>query len=363
MRLCFLGDAGSIHLQRWINYFLKAGYQVDVISFRPCEIEGAKVHLLAQGHGGRLAYVKAVYKIRQLIREIQPNLLHAHYATSFGLLALVSGFKPLVVTAWGSDVLVAPKESVVLKLIVERVLRHADALTSDSSNMSERMRELLNGHEGILKTITMGVSRDWFEQIPETEKKPFQILSLRGHQTNYNIDVLIQAMPDVTRAVPEAQLIVAGEGPETLALKELSASLGVEGNVHFVGQLPHAAVQSYLNESSISASVPTSDATAVSLLETMACGSFPIVTDLPANREWVDDKVNGLLVPVKDSKALAEAIIRALADGALRDKARDINRQRVGDKAIWEDNMGEVEELYQQLLRQRKGRHEYNSNG
>lgn len=354
MRLCFLGDAGSIHLQRWIQYFLKAGYQVDVISFRPCEIQGAKVHLLAQGQGGRLAYVRALYKIRRLIGDIQPDLLHAHYATSFGLLALVSGFKPLVVTAWGSDVLVAPKESLILKLIVQKVLKRADALTSDSTNMSERIEELLNGQKRILKTITMGVSRDWFEQIPDIEKKPLQILSLRGHQTNYNIDVLIQAMPEVTKAVPEAQLIVAGEGPETPALRALCSSLGMEKNVRFVGQLPHEAVQSYLNESAISASVPTSDATAVSLLETMACGSFPIVTDLPANREWVEDKVNGLLVPVKDSQALAKAFIRALGDQALRDKAREINRQRVGDKAIWEDNMSEVEELYQKLVQSRK---------
>ena len=355
MRLCFLGDAGSIHLQRWIHYFLKAGYHVDVISFRPCAIQGAKVHLLAQGNGGRLAYLKAVCKIRRLIREIQPDLLHAHYATSFGLLGLVSGFKPLVVTAWGSDVLVAPKESIVLKTIVEQVLKHADALTSDSLNMSERMRELLNGHEGILKTITMGVSRDWFEQISDSEKKPLQIVSLRGHQTNYNIDVLIQAMAEVTKAVPKAQLIVAGEGPETEGLRVLSSSLGIDKNVHFVGQLPHEAVQNYLNESSISASVPSSDATAVSLLETMACGSFPIVTDLPANREWVEDNVNGLLVPIKDSKALAEAIIRALEDVALRDKAREINRQRVENKAIWEDNMGEVEELYQLLIEPKRG--------
>lgn len=356
MRVCFLGDAGSIHLQRWIHYFVEAGYLVDVISFRPCEIKGAKVHVLAQGNTGRFAYICTVFKIRRLIRKIQPDLLHAHYATSFGLLALVSGFKPLVVTAWGSDVLVAPKESMVLKVIVQQVLKHADALTSDSSNMSERMRELLNGHECILKTITMGVSRDWFEQIPDSKKKPFQIVSLRGHQAIYNIDVLIQAMAEVTKAEPKAQLIVAGEGPETEGLKALSASLGIDENVYFVGQLPHEAVQRYLNESSISASVPSSDATAVSLLETMACGSFPVVTDLPANKEWVEDKVNGLLVPVKDPKALAEAIIRALRDVALQDRAREINRQRIRNKAIWEDNMDEVEKLYQQLIQQKEVR-------
>ena len=354
MRVCFLGDAGSIHLQRWIQYFLQAGYGVDVISFRPCEIQGATVHLLAQGNGGRLAYLQAVLKIRSLVRKIRPDLLHAHYATSFGLLALVSGYKPLVVTAWGSDVLVAPKESKVLKLIVQQVLKRADALTSDSTNMSERILELLEGQERILKTITMGVSRTWFEQIPDSVKKPFQVLSLRGHQTNYNIDVLIKAMPEVTRAVPQAQLIVAGEGPETEALRSLCVSLGMEKNISFVGQLPHQAVQTYLNESAISASVPSSDATAVSLLETMACGSFPIVTDLPANREWVEDKLNGLLVPVRDSQALAQAIIKALCDSDLREQARTINHQRVGSKAIWEDNMHEVEELYQKLITQRR---------
>ncbi|WP_006718007.1 glycosyltransferase [Desulfitobacterium metallireducens] len=351
MRLCFLGDAGSIHLQRWINYFVQAGYEVEVISFRPCEIKGTKVHLLAHGRSGRLAYIEALAKIRGLLREIQPDLLHAHYATSFGLLALLSGFKPLVVSAWGSDVLVAPKESVFLRMIVEQVLRHADALTSDSAYMSERMRELLKGQEQVLKTVTMGVSKAWFEEIPEGEKKEFQILSLRGHQEIYNIDIIIEAMAQVIQKIPQAKLVVAGEGPETSALKTLTSSLGLEKSIDFVGQLPHAAVQTYLNESSISVSVPSSDATAVSLLETMACGSFPVVSDLPANREWIDPEVNGLLVPAKDAPALAQSLVRALEEKELREKAQTINKQRVKDKAIWEDNMREMEELYRDLTR------------
>ncbi|WP_425806325.1 glycosyltransferase [Desulfitobacterium sp. Sab5] len=351
MRLCFLGDAGSIHLQRWIDYYVHAGYEVEVISFRPCEIKGAKVHLLARGRSGRWAYIEALAKIRKLVHELHPDLLHAHYATSFGLLALVSSFKPLVVSAWGSDVLVAPKESIFLRLIVEQVLKHADALTSDSSYMSERMRDLLKGQERILKTVTMGVSRDWFEKIPEVNKKDLQILSLRGHQEIYNIDVIIQAMAEVVKKIPEAKLVIAGEGPETPSLKTLTSSLGLGDSIQFVGQLPHALVQNYLTESSISVSVPSSDATAVSLLETMACGSFPVVSDLPANREWIDSEVNGLLVPAKDAHALSQALLRALNEKDLRIKAREINKQRVRNKAIWEENMHEMEELYKELIR------------
>jgi glycosyltransferase involved in cell wall biosynthesis len=212
--------------------------------------------------------------------------------------------------------------------------------------MSGRMRELLNGQERILKTVTMGVSEDWFEQIPDTEKKPHQILSLRGHQEIYNIDIIIRAMAEVIQKLPEAELVIAGEGPETQNLKALVKSLNLDGNIQFVGQLPHAKVQGYLNESAVSVSVPSSDATAVSLLETMACGSFPVVSDLPANREWIDPQVNGLLVPAKEVHTLAEALIHALEDSGLRIKAQELNRQRVKEKAIWEENMREMEELY-----------------
>jgi glycosyltransferase involved in cell wall biosynthesis len=220
--------------------------------------------------------------------------------------------------------------------------------------MSQRMRELLKGQEQILKTVTMGVSRDWFEQLPNLTKKEHQILSLRGHQTIYNIDVVIEAMAEVVQSIPEAQLIIAGEGPETQKLRTLAQSLKLEKNIQFVGQLPHAAVQTYLNESAVSVSVPSSDATAVSLLETMACGSFPVVSELPANREWIDQDVNGLLVPSKDAGALAKALIRALEDSDLRTQAQEINRQRVKEKAIWEDNMREMEELYRALITQGK---------
>lgn len=350
MRVCFLGDAGSIHLQRWLEYFVAAGFEVHVISFRSCPVPKVQVHLLAAGADGRLAYLKGLSRIRGLVEQIRPDILHAHYATSFGLLAVVSKFHPLVVSAWGSDVLVAPEKSFWLKRIVERVLREADALTSDSVYMSSRMLELLQGVQKRLITVTMGVSRAWFDGIAQIDKKVTQILSLRGHQEIYNIDTILRAMVETVKAVPQARLIVAGEGPGTSGLKALAAALGLDSCVKFVGQLPHAQVQAYLNESAISVSVPSSDATAVSLLEAMACGSFPVLSDLPANREWVEDGVNGLIVKAGDVKALAQALVRSLQDPALREQAIGRNREKIQEKAIWEDNMDEVRALYRELL-------------
>ncbi|KLU59334.1 GDP-mannose-dependent alpha-(1-2)-phosphatidylinositol mannosyltransferase [Peptococcaceae bacterium CEB3] len=350
MRLCFLGDAGSIHLQRWLAYFVSLGHEVHVISFRGCPVEGVQVHLLASGREGRLAYMKALTRVKGMVRRIHPDILHAHYATSFGLLGVISKFHPLIVSAWGSDVLVAPVRSYWLRKVVECVLARADALISDSLYMSGRMEELLHGVPKRLLTVTMGVSRAWFDGIAPGDKKPTQILSLRGHQPIYNIDVILRAIPETVRAVPEARLVLAGEGEETPKLKALAASLGIEPFVRFVGQLPHSEVEAYLNESAIMVSVPSSDATAVSLLEAMACGSFPVLSDLPANREWVSDGFNGLIVPAKDAAALAGAMIRSLRDAGLRGRALERNRKKILERAIWEDNMAEVRTLYGDLL-------------
>ncbi|CAA7599627.1 Glycosyltransferase subfamily 4-like, N-terminal domain protein [Acididesulfobacillus acetoxydans] len=351
MRLCFLGDAGSIHLQRWLTYFVSLGHEVHVVSFRDCPVEGVQVHLLASGREGRLAYVKALTKVRGIVRRINPDILHAHYATSFGLLGIMSQFHPLVVSAWGSDVLVAPVRSYWLRKVVECVLPRADALTSDSLYMSGRMEELLHRVPKRLLTVTMGVSQAWFDGITPADKKPAQILSLRGHQPIYNIDIILKAIPETVRAVPKARLVLAGEGEETPKLKALAASLGIEPFVRFVGQLPHSEVEAYLNESAVMVSVPSSDATAVSLLEAMACGSFPVLSDLPANREWVSDGINGLIVPAKDAAALAGALIRGLRDQGLRERAFERNRKKIRERAIWEDNMAEVQSLYGDLLR------------
>lgn len=354
MRLCFLGDAGSIHLQRWINYFTAAGHEVEVISFRDSQDVRVPVHLLAGGRSGRLAYIWGLFRIRGLIRKIRPDILHAHYATSFGLLGVLSGFHPFVVSAWGSDVLVAPNRSPLLRAVVRLVLGKANALTSDSIFMSQRMDELMDRPARPVLTVTMGVSRSWLSQIQERPRAAGQILSLRGHQEIYNIDVILRSAAEVVRAIPEAYFVIAGEGPETPKLKALTKELGIEQQVHFVGQIPHPKVQAYLEESIVSVSVPSSDATAVSLLETMACGAFPVVTDLPANREWVEDEINGLIVPAQDAKALAAALIRALQEEALRQEAAVINREKVTAKAIWEDNMAEVEQVYLELLKEYK---------
>jgi glycosyltransferase involved in cell wall biosynthesis len=81
----------------------------------------------------------------------------------------------------------------------------------------------------------------------------------------------------------------------------------------------------------------------------MACGLFPIVSDIPANREWIEDGVNGCLVPVQQPMKLAMTIIKVWEDRPFRDRAVSANLELVRDKAEWSANMSEVRQLFERL--------------
>src|ERR1700682_2326769 len=107
MRILFVGDAGSIHLRRWLEHFRDRGAEVHVATFQPCSIEGVTLHLLPRYGLGKLGYFFALRTLPRLQDLLRPDIVHAHNVTSYGFLAAKSGLHPLIVTAWGSDVLIA----------------------------------------------------------------------------------------------------------------------------------------------------------------------------------------------------------------------------------------------------------------
>ena len=115
--------------------------------------------------------------------------------------------------------------------------------------------------------------------------------------------------------------------------------------------MPQEQLAGLLRESDIYVSTSHSDSTSVSLLEAMACGAFPVVTDIPGNRDWVTHEHNGLLFHPGDSAALAECLTRASGDKQLRERAAEINIGVICDRAVWDNNMRRVEEAFMELVR------------
>jgi hypothetical protein len=158
LRLCVLGDLDSIHTRRWIKPFVARGHEVHAVSYyRPkAAPEGVHLHVLddrprsdqrassgassgtASSLPPNLLRIANAFRYRRrglarAISEIAPDVLHAHYVVEYGLFAASAGFRPLVVTAWGSDVLVAARSSALARMITRYALRSADLVTSSAS--------------------------------------------------------------------------------------------------------------------------------------------------------------------------------------------------------------------------------------
>jgi glycosyltransferase involved in cell wall biosynthesis len=353
LHVLYFADAASVHTRRWVAAAVERGARAVVVTRNPGEVPGADEVITLRPGSDKLSWFAALPDVRRVSRELmqrfQPTLVHGHYVTSYGLWAAACGLKlPKVLTAWGSDILVTPRESRLMRAVVGWSLHHADLITADSMDMLD---EIGRYHPGApCHQILWGADTDRF--VPGEPAPGFQVLSLRSWESNYNIDVLIKAFARLVQQRPEAQarLCLLGGGPQAAELQALAQQLRVHDQVDFVGRVGDQAMVEALQRSRVSVSVPSSDATSVSVLESMACGLPIIASDLPANRQWITPGQGGWLVPARDEAALVQALITAHDQAEVRQSMGQCNRARIERDASRRGQMDAMWRLYQGLL-------------
>lgn len=287
------------------------------------------------------------------VRRNKCELIHAHWVIPAGLIALVAGKVcnvPVVVTAHGSDILVTPGRSAALRRVVKLVLERANAVTSVAEHLTAEIARMGISPDRV-STFPMSVPTESFnaDALPEKKQPPQVIFSNRSLYPLYNVGLLIRAVPSVLEKVSDAEVLIAGEGTEAGKLTSLARELGIEKHVRFLGAIPHGQMPQYLRQASVYVSTALSDGASVSLLEAMACGTFPVVADIAANREWITDGRNGFLFDPKSVEALAEKIGESLRRPDLRASAREVNVQLINWKAQWNLNIEKLLGIYETL--------------
>lgn len=368
MRICCVGDGGSIHTQRWVNYFAKKGHEVHLICWTLLSgyDENVHTHLLTRLPPRKWTrYVSAllwIFQTRRLIRRIEPDIVDGHFITSYGFLAACSRFHPLVVSAWGSDVLVLPNRNFLLKAITKYALERADVVTCDAEHVKTALMELGTEPQKI-SVVYFGTDTDKFK--PAQRKRDLQqslgivdsptVISLRSLEPIYDIDILIKSIPPVLKEVPEAKFIIAGRGSQEVELKELARSLGILESIRFAGFIANEKISQYLASSDIYVSTSSSDAgLSAATAEAMACGLPVVVTDFGDNRRWVRNGENGFVVPLKEPKALAEKIIYLLKNEDVRMEFGKKNREIIEEKNDYSKEMEKMERIYEETIRRYK---------
>lgn len=300
-----------------------------------------------------------ILTIMKFLRKIQPDLVHLHVHHHYSLPMILSGF-PFMLTSWGNEVLQLPRANWILKTLARCAGMNARKITADARCVKKIWTEL-GISENRIEIIFFGVDTTAFNPNVNGQdvrkklgigKNDIVVISTRAFYEDppYNVECLIRAIPLVLKRYGNIKFIIKGTGPLENHLKSLTRELDVSRCVRFAGLVPHYEVAQYLNAADIYVSTCYIDSTSVSLLEAMACGLPPIVTDIPGNREWIENGVNGFLFPSKNPKVLAEKIVELIENEPLRKRFGERCLQKIKRKATWKESLTKMEAVYKALL-------------
>jgi glycosyltransferase involved in cell wall biosynthesis len=284
------------------------------------------------------------------------RLIHAHWAIPTGLIGVLVGSflkTPLIVTIHGSDFRIGTMKTLILKKIFLYVCKKAKYIICVSEVLKREIEKLgIKGDK--ISVLPMGVDELFFRPLINRGvnriARRFTILSNRQLQTIYNISLLIRAIPIVLKEEPNAKFLIAGVGSERENLEKQVRDLNISSSVQFLGWVIHEEMPKLLSRADIYISTSLDDGTSVSLLEAMACGAFPIVTDIPSNREWISEGENGFLVPIDEERFLAEKIVEAIRNQDLIERSRHKNFCMIREKALWPVTIAKTKEIYRMAL-------------
>jgi glycosyltransferase involved in cell wall biosynthesis len=349
VKIATLGNAAVVHTQRWVEHFRARGHEVALWSLEegPPRLEARP--LPAPPIPRFLRYPLATPALRRALAAFDPDLVDAHFVPNYGLLGALAGRHPLAVTAWGSDLLL-PRGG-LQRARAHWVLARADLVIADAENLAAAARALGAAPERVA-CIPWGVPLDLYRE--GSAREPGLILSTRRMETLYDLPTVIEAAARVMAERPETRLALAGDGPARASLERLAATRLARDRVQFLGALDAAGVASWLARAEVYVSASRSDSTSLSLLEAMAAGAVPVLSDIEGNREWVRDGEGARLFAPGDAESLARALEQVLDDAQWRARARLHNRHVVEGRADHARNMARIEERFEALARGRR---------
>ncbi len=343
MRIALFSSAANVHTPRWVDFFTGRGHELHLVSLeRGAKLCANQHDLTGTGGVSQWKVFRSVGRARRLIREIDPDVVLGQYLPSHGFLAALVDRHPLAVVAWSPDIPYAVDRHPYDRWRVGLILRRADLTLVCGRHLLDHARRL-GADERRTAATYVGVDPDLFHPGGDGIREPRLAFTNREHKNILHVETLIQALPSVVERVPDARVVVANDGPRRGSLEKLAEKLGVRDNCEFVGRLDPKATAGYLQHSSLYVSCSEVDGMSISLLEALACGAYPVVTDIPADREIVEAGARADLFGVGDASALAERLVARLGESEGLDGDRRVNREAFRRVGRLEDNLALVE--------------------
>lgn len=346
--------------------FLSALAEMDYrLSFLRLERRGAQledrplppqVHLIHWAGGRSAVRVSQGWKLlldlSRVIRQERPDLIHAGPIQQCAFLTALIGFKPLVSMSWGYDLLRDADRNLMFRLLTRFTLKRSQVLIGDCETVRHKSIHLGMAANRIV-IFPWGVDLDRFSPVPRppANSQVITLLSTRGWENIYGVDVIARAFVMVARQNQKARLMLLGQGSQAGLLRRIFMQGGVQNRVVMPGQISWHDLPRYYQQADLYMSASSVDGSSVSLLEAMACGLPAVVSDIPGNREWIEPGIQGWLFPVGDGQALAEVILEAIADREKLKRMGRAARMTAEERADWKKNSVRLFDAYEMALR------------
>ena len=358
MKLLLLSDINSSHTQKWAIALSIKGFQVGIFSISTplsdwySQYAIQLIYCPGATITSKIGYLKLLPKLKEVIRQFKPQIIHAHYATSYGLLGALCGFHPFVISAWGSDVMDFPNRSWLHKALIKFNFNNADSIWATSDIIVSTINRLSKKN---VHKIAFGIDTNIFKPINVTSVfyQPCIVIgTVKSMETIYGIDILIKAFKKVhdKNAEIPLKLLIVGGGSMEKQYKLLVKKLKIEDKTIFTGKINHSEIVNYHNMIDIFINVSRNESFGVSVLEASACEKPVIASNIGGLPEVVDHNNTGFLVELENMDEVAAAIEKLVKNSSLRKKMGENGRLWVQQKFDLNNNVNDAILVYKKLI-------------
>ena len=365
MKICMIANASSIHTQRWLLPLIERQYDVTLISYTTLTqfIPGLKdaIDLTRLSHTPKLRWLNWGLWLRKYIRQLKPDVLHAHQVQAAGWLGYQTNFHPFIVSSWGSDLLIEPHKSAIRRLLVQLVLTRCDGLTVPSPILRQAALQLKVPEEKI-RLIPWGTDIKIFNADTDDRLHTRQALKLpreaevifcpRGISRIYNIDIIISAIKKIIDQHPLLCLVLLRFNVDPKYMDEIQLLIQRENlnrHVHwlpFQGSLENMA--HLYRMADIVISIPQSEGYGSSVYEALACGCPTIISDLPVFNNDLIHGIHTLKVPPGNINETSSALSRLILDKDFKNKVSQSSLEYIKNKSTQAFMVG-FDQLYNEF--------------
>ena len=362
MRIAVLSAAKSIHTIRWVNALARRGHTVALFSLpdhkAPYSVIDPGVDVFYLRRGGVAGYWLGGPELAGLLKKFKPDVLNAHYATGYGTLARRSGFKPVLLSVWGSDVYEFPSQGSLYRWLVQKNINAAVAVASTSEAMARQVRQITHLDTPIYIT-PFGVDTEKFCAGSDRRDsgEGVTIGFMKALEPIYGAEYLLRAFSLLNKrmkregSLPEGglHLVIYGAGSQLKSLRKLAKILGIAEQIRFGGSIPHSRVPEAMDGLDIfCAPSICNESFGVVAVEAMACGLPVVATDADGFQEVVKDRVTGFIVTRRDYVTLSNKLYELAADAELRCRMGEAGRERVRELYEWNNCVSAMEHALEQ---------------